>query len=101
MIVRILGEGQYEVPDTDADALDALDGQVVAAMDAGDEAAFDSALDALIAEVRRAGTRVPDDAFAPSELVVPFADADIAETRRMLAEAEGAGTDDAARAGGA
>ncbi len=100
MIVRILGEGQYEVPDGDAPTLEELDARLVTAMDAGDEPAFAAALAGLIAEVRRAGTPLPEDAFAPSDQVVPFADADITETRQLLAEADG-GADDGPAAGGA
>ena len=40
MIVRILGEGRYDVPDADLPAIEQLDAQLVDAMDRGDEAAF-------------------------------------------------------------
>ena len=56
------------------------------AVEADDEAAFTSALLALTAEVRRVGETLADDAFTPSELVVPFADATLAETKRLLAD---------------
>ena len=57
-----------------------------------DEAA---ALAALIAEVRDAGKPVADDDFAPSDLVVPFSDATLEETKGLLAESgEGPATDD-------
>jgi heat shock protein HtpX len=45
------------------------------AVDSGDEQRFVPALGALTDEVRGAGEPVADDAFAPSDLVVPFADA--------------------------
>ncbi len=41
---------------------------------------------ALTAAIRSLGTPVPDDRFIPSDLVVPFADATLDETRRLLAE---------------
>jgi hypothetical protein len=87
MIVRILGEAQYDVPEDQRATLDDLDRTLVKAVDANDEAAFTSALLALAAEVRRVGTPLPDDAFIPSELVVPFADASLEETKRLLADA--------------
>jgi hypothetical protein len=87
MIVRILGEAQYDVPEDQRGTLDDLDKTLVKAVDANDEAAFTSGLVALAAEVRRVGTPLPDDAFIPSELVVPFADASLEETKRLLADA--------------
>jgi hypothetical protein len=86
MIVRILGDTQYEVP-TDAIAeLEGLDADLVKAVDGDNEAAFTGALKKLIAEVRRAGTPLATDAFAPSDLVVPFADATLEETKSLLAD---------------
>ncbi len=86
MIVRILGEGQYEIDDAGRDRLTPLDDALIAAIDAGDEDSFAAALTAVAAEIRSIGTPVPDDRFVPSDLVVPFADATLDETRRLLAE---------------
>lgn len=86
MIVRILGEGQYQLADDARDKLESLDSEVANAVEAGDEAQFKSALAALTAEVRRLGAPVADDTFTASELVVPFPDASLAETKGLLAE---------------
>jgi len=86
MIVRILGEGQYAIADAERSVLDDLDAALLAAVESGDEEAFIHALAALTDEVRRAGTPVADDAFAPSDLVVPFSDATLQETRELLAQ---------------
>ena len=95
MIVRILGEGQYLVPDDLHTSLEKLDDDLDAAVDAGDEARFAEALTALADEVRLAGQPLADDDFAPSELVVPFADATLEETKALLAEPGGSpGGDD-------
>ena len=95
MIVRILGEGQYTVPDDHRAALEKLDDAIADAVDHGDEDRFLDALSALTAEVRSAGEALADDALAPSDLVVPFADATLEETKALLAEhSESAGTDD-------
>ena len=40
MIVRILGEGRYDVPDADMPAIEQLDAQLTDALDRGDEAEF-------------------------------------------------------------
>ena len=55
MIVRILGEGQYDVADAALDRLNELDAAVEAAVDAGDETAFRPALLALLDGVRTVG----------------------------------------------
>ncbi len=94
MIVRILSEGQYSVPDDKRGALEQLDSVIVDAVDKDDEKAFTSALAALTAAVREAGEPLADDAFAPSDLVVPFPDATLEETKGLLAQADDApGTD--------
>jgi hypothetical protein len=38
-----------------------------------------------VAEVRRVGTDLPDDEFYPSDLVLPFEDATLSETKELLA----------------
>jgi hypothetical protein len=86
VIVRILGEGQYLVPDDERTALEQLDDELGAAVKAGHEPRFAEALAALTAKVRSAGTALADDEFAPSDLVVPFADATLHETQALLAE---------------
>jgi hypothetical protein len=95
VIVRILGEGQYTVPDDHRAALEKLDDAIAEAVDQGDETRFSETLAALTAEVRSAGEALADDDFAPSDLVVPFADATLKETKALLAEhGESAGSDD-------
>ena len=61
MIVRILGEGQWEVPDSAIADLNALDDQVEQAVAQQDQAGLAQALGELLSEVRTIGTAVPDD----------------------------------------
>lgn len=89
MIVRILGDGQFDVPDADRAAIEELGDVLTAAVDGHDEAAFAPALANLIDAVRRAGTELPPDAFTSSDLVVPFSDATLAETEALLEEPGG------------
>ncbi|MCI0686694.1 MAG: hypothetical protein L0Y54_05570 [Sporichthyaceae bacterium] len=86
MIIRIMGEGQYEVADSQLDALNALDSQLTAAVEAGDEAGFRSALDTLLAKVRESGTALPDDALESSDAVLPAADVDLDDVTAMLSD---------------
>ena len=86
MIVRILGEGQLEVPDSAADELNELDRAVESAVEQGDEAAFAPALAALLARIREVGTPVKADDLRPSELILPQADATMADVRKLLTD---------------
>ncbi len=86
MIVRILGEGLYEVPDADIPAIEQLDEVLVDALDRGDEPAFAGALADLVGEVRHSGKKLADDHLATSEMVVPHEGSTVAEVRALLAE---------------
>lgn len=86
MIVRILGEGSFDVPDADLPALEQLDTALVDALDRGDEATFSSTLADLIGLIRHTGKPVPPDDIRPSELVVPHPGSSLDEVRTLLAE---------------
>ena len=86
MIVRILGEGQLEIPESAADELNELDRTLEQAVDGGDEAAFGSALAALLAKIREVGSPVKADDLRPSELIIPQPDATMAEVRKLLTD---------------
>ena len=84
MIVRILGEGQLEVPDAATDELNVLDSKLEAAVNAGDETAFGPALTELLERIRSLGTPLAADALEPSDLILPYADAGLEDVREML-----------------
>jgi hypothetical protein len=86
VIVRILGEGQLEVPDGELDGLNALDTHLQAAVESDQEDKFLQALVALLSRVREVGRPLPDDEIVPSELVLPSADASLAEVRELLGD---------------
>jgi hypothetical protein len=86
VIVRILGEGQLEVPDGELDSLNALDDELQSAVEGGDDEQFTQALVALLSRVREVGKPLPDDEIVPSELVLPSADASLAEVRELLGD---------------
>jgi hypothetical protein len=88
VIVRILGEGQYEVDDEAAAKLDQLDDELDAAVEARDDTAFKSALSRSVEVVRASGELVPDDSLHPAEVILPFADADVAEVLQLLADGQ-------------
>ncbi|MGH8826202.1 MAG: PspA-associated protein PspAA [Jiangellaceae bacterium] len=84
MIVRIMGEGQFEVDDSHLVELNRLDDAISASIDSGDDAAFRAALSALLDSVRTTGTEVAADSLDDSDLVLPYAEAHVDEVRKML-----------------
>jgi hypothetical protein len=86
VIIRILGEGQYDVTDTALDQLNQLDAAVEAAVAAGEESAFRSAFAGLLDGVRTVGVPHAADDIAESDLILPPSDATIDEVREMLAD---------------
>jgi hypothetical protein len=86
MIVRILGEGQFEVPEAAVAELNELDGALEAAVERNDDAAFRSALAALLARLRAVGSPTDADDLRPSELIIPQPDATMAEVRKLLTD---------------
>jgi PspA-Associated protein len=86
VIVRILGEGQFRVDDWHAAELNALDGDLEAAVERADEAAFTAALTSLLAQVRAHGSPLPPDILEPSELILPAQDSSMDEVRKLLTD---------------
>ena len=84
MIIRILSEGQFEVPDDAVGSLNELDQKLEAAVEASDEQALATALSSLLDQVRSAGSEVALDSLVPSDLVLPHASASLAEVRDLL-----------------
>lgn len=86
MIVRILGEGQYDLEDHALDALNGLDNQIERAIESGDEAMFRMSLEGLLAAVRSSGTHHAADSLDESDLILPPPDATIHEVRELLGD---------------
>ena len=86
MIVRILGEGQYDLDDHALDALNGLDSQLEQAVESGDEEMFRTALHGLLSAVRASGTHHAPDTLDESDLILPPPDATIHEVRELLGD---------------
>jgi len=84
MIVRILEEGQLEIPEDQLDRLNELDAELEQAVSVGDEAGFRTAMTALLDAVRSCGTPLADDVLVDSDFIMPPADASLAEVRELL-----------------
>ncbi|MGW0774957.1 PspA-associated protein PspAA [Streptomyces sp. NPDC002835] len=86
MIIRILGEGQFEIAEDRIDELNRLDTAVQSAADADDEQAFAAALPALLDAVRTLGAPLPDEMITPSDLVLPDADTSLRQIQEMISD---------------
>jgi hypothetical protein len=71
VIVRISTEGQYRLPDGDADRLNELDNDAVAAVDAGDEDRFHEVFEQMLDLVRTEGRPLGVEDLEESDLIVP------------------------------
>jgi hypothetical protein len=86
MIVRILGEGQFNVDDSAKDELNRIDAELATAVDRDDEAAASAALSGLIAIVHKVGSQAPADSLEPSDVILPYEGATMAEVRKLLTD---------------
>jgi hypothetical protein len=85
MIVRILGDGQYELPEKMESEFERLDNHLVAHVEDGDEEAFRRELAELVVIVKQ-GSELPDDDFRPSDAVLPSPNASLADVQELLSE---------------
>lgn len=84
MIVRLLGEGQFRVDDSLIDRLNELDDEVARAVEAGDERALWTGLQALADTVRASGEKLGDEELRPSDAVIPPEDLSLEEAHDLL-----------------
>ncbi len=74
MIVRISGEGQYRLDDSESQSLNQLETVVVSAVEGGVEDGFADAFGALLDFIRAHGTLLGDEEIETSDLIIPPAD---------------------------
>jgi hypothetical protein len=79
VIVRIATESQYELPDEDAERLNELDNQVVAAVEADDEDRFHELFEQMLELVRNDGHPLDDDELSESDVILPPPDISFVE----------------------
>ena len=81
MIVRISGEGQFKLPDQDAERLNELDNRAVSAVEQGDETGFRELWSQMLELVASDGNAVPDDELVESDVILPPRDITFEEAR--------------------
>jgi hypothetical protein len=88
VIVRVMGEGQFEVDAEVAKGLDDLDSQAAEALGAGDQERLSELLSRMADAVRTNGSRLADEDLSPSEAIIPPSDLTLDEARELF-EGEG------------
>ena len=84
MIVRILTEGQFNLPGAFIDELNELDNKLVEVVEDDDNESFGPALKALLDLVRENGTPVAVDELVESDLVLPEPDITLKEAEELF-----------------
>ena len=84
MIVRILGEGQFNLPGAVIDELNDLDNRMVEAVEDEDQAALTSLLKEMEALVREKGTPLPVEELVESDLILPETDLTLEEAEHIF-----------------
>ncbi len=81
MIVRIAGEGQYRLPDDDANRLNELDNRAVAAVEQGDETGFQELWSQMLGLVASDGNELDDEELLESDVILPPRDITFSEAQ--------------------
>jgi hypothetical protein len=84
VIVRLINEAQFRLPDDVARELNELDNQAVEAVEAEDEARLREILDRMVTTVHERGERLEDADLSPSDLMIPPADLTLEEARELF-----------------
>lgn len=83
MIIRIARDGQYEIGESQQDAVFSLDVALDAALTSGNDEKFNVALGAII-EAVHAGRSLGSEQILPADLVLPHAGSTLQEVRILL-----------------
>lgn len=84
MIIRILTEGQYNLPGAFLDDLNELDNDLVEIVAEEDRVKFGPALKNMLDLVRNNGTPVPVEELIESDLVLPEPDITLEEAEELF-----------------
>jgi phage shock protein A len=85
IIVRIHGDDQYRLQQSDRVKLDQFDADLMAAIRADDEPQFHGVLANLLSWVRSTGQKLPVQDMSGSDVVVPSADMSLKEAQALVA----------------
>ena len=84
MIVRILTEGQFNLPGAFIDELNEIDNKIVEVVGQEDRDEFSRVLKSMLDLVREHGSPVPLDELVESDLVLPEPDITLEEAKQLF-----------------
>ena len=84
MIVRILSEGQFNLPGSVIDDLNEIDNRLVEAVESEDEENFNLLLKEMLELVRAKGAEVPVEELVESDLILPESDLTLEEAEHIF-----------------
>ncbi len=84
MIIRILGEGQYQVDQSLLDELNVIDNRIVDHVSRGKQKEFREDLGCLISTVERNGKRLDPKEIVKSDIIIPPKDLTLEEARGIF-----------------
>ncbi len=84
MIIRILTEGQFNLPGAHLDELNDIDNELVEAVEAEDRERLGQLLHRMLDMVREKGTPVPIDELVESDLILPEPDITLEEAEELF-----------------
>jgi phage regulator Rha-like protein len=88
MIIRLMGEGQYEIDKKHLDAVNKIDNNIVKIVSGRDEkavaTAFKTEYKKLSDYVRKNGKKIPQEVLKPSDIIIPPADLTLEEARQIF-----------------
>ena len=84
MIVRIIGEGQFELESKHYDELNAIDDRLVEMVSKEDEEGFTQELEKLVNLTKRKGRPLDPSRIAESDLIIPPPDITLEEAKEIF-----------------
>lgn len=84
MIIRIMGEGQYKVPEAFCDELNQIDNRIVHMVEEGKAVEFRNELVKLIFEIKEKGEPIEAEEILESDIIVPPEDLSFEEAKAVF-----------------
>jgi hypothetical protein len=84
LIIRIMGEGQYRIPDALCDELNQIDNRIVKLVEEDKALEFRNELAKLISEIKENGEPVEAEEILTSDIIVPPGDLSLKEAKAVF-----------------
>lgn len=84
MIVRLMGEGQFEIEKKHVDELNKIDNNIVRIVNKGDEKTYKTEIKKLTDYARKNGKKLEDKTIKPSDIILPPADLTFEEAKKIF-----------------